>query len=71
MNIPINPRIAAAGICLLGLAWVVFTVLFEIHLGIPGGGVQWTKRLVGWAVEVWFLRTLLRVFARSRSLPVR
>lgn len=66
----INPRIALAGICLVAFGWIAATLLFELHMGLPVSGVQWAKRLVGWGVEVWFLRTLARGFVRYRGLSV-
>jgi hypothetical protein len=45
-------------ICLIALAWLAATVLFETRLGWPETSIQWLKRLVGWSVELWLVRTL-------------
>jgi hypothetical protein len=69
MNRFINPRVAVAGICLMALGWLALTLLFEFHMGLPASGVQWAKRLVGWGVELWFIRVLAFGFVRCRNLP--
>lgn len=60
MKVPafLSSQIAFWGICLVGLCWLAVTVLFEIQLGWPLSGVQWARRLVGWGVELWLIRTL-------------
>lgn len=66
----INPRVALGGICLVAFGWIALTLLLEIHFGMPVTGIQWAKRLVGWGVELWFLRTLARGCVRFRNLSV-
>jgi hypothetical protein len=62
------PRLAYWGICLIVIAWLAATVLFEMHLGWPVTGIQWCKRLVGWGVEFMLVRAL---FLSTRRQPFR
>jgi hypothetical protein len=55
----LTPQLAFWGLCLIGLVWLAATILFEAHLGWPVGSIQWAKRLVGWGVELWLMRTLV------------
>jgi hypothetical protein len=51
-------KIALTGLCLIAIIWLAATVLFEVHLGWPVNTIQWAKRLLGWAVEFWLVRTV-------------
>lgn len=68
----INPQFAFWGICLFVTAWIAATLLFEFHLGWPMSPVQWAKRLVGWGVEGWLIRTFaFRVRHYYQTLATR
>lgn len=67
----LTPRLAFYGICLIAIAWLTLTVPFELHLGWPATGVQWAKRIAGWAVEIWLLRTLIFGVQRFRTAPLK
>lgn len=54
-----KPQIAFWGILLLAIGWIAATLVFEIHLGWPGNAIAWAKRLVGWGVEAWLVRTVV------------
>lgn len=60
-------KVAFWGICLVAIAWLTFTMLFEMHRGVPSNGIQWTKRLAGWIVEGWFLHTLISGIRRTSA----
>jgi hypothetical protein len=68
---PSLPHLAFWGICLIAVAWIVLTVLFELHLGWPTNMTQLTKRIVGWVVEVWFIRTLIVRAGRINASTLR
>lgn len=53
----ITPQIAFWGICIIALTWLAATLLFETHLGWPVTLLQWIKRLIGWLVEMWLVKT--------------
>jgi hypothetical protein len=66
------PQAAFWGVCLIGAAWIVASVFVEAHLGWPATTAQWLKRSLGWAVEIWLLRTLVlgsRRYATAISKP--
>lgn len=70
-QILISPKYAFWGICIIASSWLAATALFEVYLGVPGNGIQWAKRLVGWGVEIWLLRTLLTGFNRRRATNLK
>ena len=43
---------------------------FEMHLGFPASGLQWAKRIVGWGVEIWLIRTLLLGVRRRQQISL-
>ena len=64
----LTPQVAFWGICVIAFCWIAATLLFEMHLGLPGSGIQWAKRIVGWGVEIWLLRTLLLGVRRRQQI---
>lgn len=67
---PITPRIAFWGICSIAVIWITLTLFFEMRMGFPTDTLQFAKRLVGWGVEVWFLRTLAKGVRRVGVLSL-
>lgn len=60
----LSSKIAFWGICIIATGWLIATAAFEVHFGLPTTGIQFAKRLVGWAVELWLFRTLRVGFQR-------
>jgi len=67
----LTPRFAFYGICLIAIAWLAITIPVELHLGWPANGLQWAKRIVGWGVEIWLLRTLIFGVQRCRLASLK
>jgi hypothetical protein len=65
----LTTQIGVWGICLIVMGWLAATCLFEMHLGWPGSGIQWAKRLVGWAVEIFLVRALIIGVRRFGTAP--
>lgn len=57
--------------CVFVIGWLAATFLFELHLGWPANSIQWAKRLVGWGVEIWLIRTLARVVRKYGQVKLR
>ena len=55
------------GICVIAMSWLVLTVIMENHFGMPGTPMQWAKRMIGWGVELWLIRSLVVGIRRSRA----
>lgn len=58
-----------AGLCIVAFGWLLLTMAFEVQMGMPSSSVQWIKRIIGWAVELWLARTLLRGCIRLKNFP--
>jgi hypothetical protein len=67
----ISPQAGFWGICLIVTAWLIASLLFEIHQGWPVTGLQYAKRLVGWFVEFWLIRTLVLGMRRLNAAVER
>lgn len=63
---PLLPQFAFYGICIVAASWLVLAVVMETHFGMPHTGSQWIKRSLGWALELWLVRSLFFGIRRSR-----
>jgi len=63
---PLLPQFAFYGICLVAASWLILTVVMETHFGVPQTSAQWLKRLLGWGLEFWLIRSLFLGIRRSR-----
>ena len=59
MNQTLLLRIGFWSLCCLACIWIGLSLMFEIHMGLPTTGLQWGKRLLGWGLEIWLVRTLM------------
>jgi hypothetical protein len=64
-----TPRLAFWGICAIALGWSALTLMFELRLGWPSTGGLLAKRLIGWGVECWLIRTLAVGIRRYYDSP--
>jgi hypothetical protein len=68
---PSLSQFAFYGVCLVAAGWIVLTVVMETHFGIPNTPFQWFKRLLGWGVEFWLIRSLFLGIRRSGLVPAK
>lgn len=68
---PLMPQFAFYGICIVAASWLVLAVVMETHFGIPHTTNQWIKRILGWALEFWLVRSLFVGIRRSRLAMIK
>jgi len=71
LRVPLMPQFAFYGICLIAASWLVLAVIMETNFGVPQTPDQWIKRCLGWALEIWLVRSLFRGIRRSRLAMAR
>lgn len=71
LRVPLMPQLAFYGLCLIAACWLVLAVIMETNFGVPQTPGQWIKRCLGWALEIWLVRSLFLGIRRSRLAMAR